>query len=348
MSKPIGYLKAMFKKKILIAGLILVLVIGYFVMPKGAKKEVIQFTTVKKQTIKSTVAASGVLSGKDSANLRFKSSGKLNYLPVKEGDQVVKGQLLAGLNTEEFSIALQQARNSWLAKDATAKNIEDQVKNHDKDENFVQRDARIAAQVARDNAYDNIRAAERNLQDAIITAPLSGIVTKISGVPGQNISVADTIIQVVDTSEIYFDAEVDESDVLKVSEGQAAEVTMNATAGKSFTGKVLKIDSNAKTTSNGATVVVVRIKFENPQFRFTSGLNGQVTITTDQVNNALSIPTEALKEDNSVLVKNQTGYKTIKVKTGLRSDTDIEIVQGLKENQQIVKNPSAIKNPANQ
>lgn len=315
---------------------------GYLLWPKS-KAEEIKVVEVKTGEVKSIISASGTLEGTDSADLRFKISGKLASLMVKPGERVKKGQLIAGLDTQELSIALQQAQNTFIAKDATAKRVEDDVKDNADDENFTQKENRVNAQTARDNAYDNVKSAQRAFQDAYIYSPLSGIVTKADPNPGQNVSPSDLIAQIVDESEYVFEAEVDESDLGRIKLGQSAEVTLNSYPDQKFNASVSKITPAIETTDSGATVVIVKLSLGKPEINFVSGINGQADIVTDQASNVLVIPIDALMEGNEVYVKRGEEYQKVKVETGIQSDIDTEIKSGLTTGDQVVTNPSAVK-----
>src|SRR3989344_5547416 len=116
------------KKKILL--LIILLIAGFFILNTfGQKKQPpLQFTEVKKQDIKSTVSSSGTLTGKEVANLKFKSSGKLYSLNVSSGNTVSKGEIIATLDTQDLSIKLQQAQNTLRDKQAIVDKALDDVK----------------------------------------------------------------------------------------------------------------------------------------------------------------------------------------------------------------------------
>lgn len=315
----------------------------WYYSSQKAKHEAIKTAPVTRETIKETVSSSGVLAGKDNAVLKFISGGKLAYINVKAGDQVQKGDAIAGLDTKALSIALQQARNTWLAKDATAKSVEDELKDNDSDETIAQREERINAQTARDNAYDSVRAAERAFEDAVLYSPISGIVTQATVLAGQNVSGADTIAKIVDTSEIYLDAEVDEADIGKVKLGASSDVTLNSYPDQTFSGTVSQITPNTQKTDTGSTVVVVRIKLNDSSILFVDNINGQAEILVNQVTDVLAIPAEALIEEKYVFVKNGQNYDKTEVETGLSSDTMTEIKQGINEGQEVVTNPSEIE-----
>lgn len=334
------------KSKKFIALIIILILTGsgyYYYSQKKAKQTPIEFTQVKKQDLKATVSSSGTVTGKDSVDLKFIGSARLVSLNVETGDKVKKGQTIASEDTQDLSIALQQARNTLTDKDATAKQIEDAVKDHSSDETIIQKATRTTAQVARDNAYDAVKKAQRAFQDSVLYAPIGGIITKADPNIGQFVSGTDLIAQIVDDSEIFFDSEVDESDIGKIKLGQKANVTLNSYGDKIFEGTVEEVQPLTKTTSSGATIVVVRINLGKPEINFVQGLNGQASIIYNESKNALTIPQEALKDETTVYIKEGNQFKEVKIKTGLKSDTDIEILEGLTENQSVVLNPQAVK-----
>lgn len=344
-----GVLNALFKRlKILprkykIIGLIVVVVLGLFIISGNKKVVPLQFASVKKQNIRQEISGSGTLTGTNSASLHFKTSGRLAYINVKTGDKVTRGQVIGGLDTQDLTIALRQAQNTLRDKRAIVDKIKDDTKDNTS-ETYTQRQTRTTAEVAQDNAYDSVLAAQRAFQDSVITSPIAGVVTKADFLPGQNVSSADIIAQVVDFSAIVFSAEVDEADIAKAAVGQKAEITLNAYGDKIFQGEVSEILQETETTANGATVVAVKILLDDQSVKNIAGLNGQVNIITSEKNNVLSIPLDALQNGNTVFIKTALGLNKQKVEIGLESDTAVEIIGGLKEGEQIVANPADVPN----
>lgn len=335
----IAHILKLNKKRIAILAAIIIAVILGFNFFFKPKQQNLQFVQVKRQDIVSTVSSSGILTGKEIANLKFKSSGKLTYLTVKVGDIVYAYQTIAGLDTQDLAISLQQAQNTLRDKQATAEKVEDDVKDNDDDETYTQRATRTTAQVARDNAYDEIKAAEKALQDAYLFSPIGGIVTQAPFVVGQNVSASDVIAQVVDFSQVYFDTEIDEADIGKISLDQKAEVTLDAYPDQVFEGVVSEIIPQTKTTSSGATVVTVRIKLTDPKITPINGLSGQALIILSEAKNTMVVPLETVRDDKTVFVQTAQGLRPQKVETGIRSDTDVEVKDGLNENDKILLNP---------
>lgn len=319
-----------------------------FLIPHPSTQVQPQFAEVKRQDLKSTVSASGIYTGKDVADLHFKSGGKLAFVNAKTGDQVFIGETLAGLDTQDLAITLQQTNNNLRDKQATVDKILDDIRlfqygnGGTTEETETQKQLRTAAEVARDNAFDSVKAAERAFQDTVITSPISGLVTKSDFLPGQVVSAADTAAQVVDFTAPVFAADIDESDIAKVAVGQKVEITLNTYGDKVFTGIVSEVTSLTKTASNGATVVTAKIALADSSIQRIAGLNGQANIITAEKVNALSVPNEALQSDNTVLVKAAQGLSIQKVEIGLQTDTEVEITSGLKEGDQVVTNPAEV------
>lgn len=331
------------RKKYFLIAFLIFLVLGWLFFIRTGDKEEIKIAKAERKDVVQYVSASGVLDGGETANLRFQLGGRLVYLGVKEGDTVLKNQLVAALDSTQASISLQQAKNTLRDKEASLEKIYDDVKGHEKDETFVQKQTRTTAEVAKDNAYDSVRSAEKALKDTRLSSPLSGIVTKVDFVVGQNISAADVIIQVSDNRSVYFDAEVDEADVAKVTIGQKAQVTLNTYPDKVLSGKVEKIVPNVKTTSSGATAVVARVNLGTPDIIFVPGVNGQAEIITQEAKASIAAPQEALVEPHFLYVAHDGKYEKREVKAGLLSDTDVQILEGLTEGEEVVVNPELIR-----
>lgn len=327
------------KKKVIIFIVLVILGFAGFNFLTSKKQAPLQFAEVKRGDIRSIVSSSGNLTGKTTVNLKFKSSGKLAYINVSAGDTVRKYQSIAGLDIQDLKITLQQAYNTLRDKEAIKDKAEDDVKGHDKDETFAQKVTRTTAEVAKDNAYDNVKAAQKAIADANIISPIAGIVTQAIQSSGQIVSTSDLIAQIVDTSSIFFDTEVDESDISSIAIGQNANITLDSYPDKIFKGTVDKIIPQTKITSSGATVINVRIKLENPDLTFVNELSGQSEIITKISSNVLTVPLEAIREDKSVVVKIGKKFEAIKVTTGITSDADIEITSGLKGDEKVLLNP---------
>lgn len=336
-------------RKLIIIGLIAMVILAFLVFPRGTE-QTLDFYSVKRQDIKSTVSASGTLTGKRSIDLKFKSIGKITVINAGVSDRVYQGQVLANLDNTLQGINLQHAQNNLREKEATVDKVLDDIHLFQYgmggfsnvgslNETMLQRQLRTSAEVARDNAYDEVKLAQKAFEDTIIIAPASGIITEANFVVGQTVGTQDLVFKMISTSKTYFDAEVDEVDFGKVAIGQNAQVALDAFSDKKVEGSVSEIIPQVKTTSSGATIVMIRILLVNPDITFINGLSGQAAIILSESKNALTVPVEALKGEDIVVVQDGTTLKDVKIVKGIQSETDIEIKEGLKEGDKVLLNP---------
>lgn len=334
------------KYKIVLLAVIAIIAFSFFSNNKKAVP--LQFVLVKRENIQEEIAGAGILTGKNSASLHFKTSGKLAFVNVKAGDAVEKWQTIAGLDTVELNIDLREAENTLRDKRAVVDKVKDDLKNVGASETYAQRQTRTTAEVAQDNAYEGYLSAKKALNDAVLYSPIQGIVTQALDVVGQSVTASDIAAQIVDDSEVYFDTDIDEADIGRIKAGLPAIVTLDAYASAKYKGVVAQILPQTKTTTSGSTVITIRIKLDDKPGNFINGLSGEAVIVMKSVVNALSIPLEALREDNTVFVQSGKGLSALKVTPGISSDTNIEIVKGLAENQKVLLNPPEAGNFINQ
>jgi HlyD family secretion protein len=220
-----------------------------------------------------------------------------------------------------------------LAADANAKEVEDDLKGHDKDETFSQKNERVAAQTARDSAYENWLSARRAVDNAVLKSPFSGVVASVSTLSvGDTVGVSDGVV-VFDPESVYFDIEIDESDLGKVSEGMEVVVTLDAFEGEEFKGQLSDIGYVSRLSNTGATVFPAKVTFPvNDMEKLRLGMNGDAEIVTDKVGGVLTLPIEAVIDNK---VEKENGSKT-SVKVGLEGESEVEIKEGLNEGDRVV------------
>ncbi len=328
-------LKKLAKKKLLTIVTILGLIFIWLILKKPSPK--VETFKVARGNIVETISSSGKVDADQKADLTFQSGGRVVWVGVKKGDKVVKWQGIASLDTVALNAVYQQALNNYRALEAAAQKAEDDVKNHAADETFAQKATRMAAQVARDNAYDSVKAAEQALKFAVIVAPFDGIITQANpAYPGINVTPVSAIYSIVNPKTLYFSTEVNEIDVAKIKVGQKVKLTLDAFPEVEFESTVERIDFASVITSTGGTAYKVKINLAKDRDReFRLGMNGDAEIIISSLENVLFVPPEAVVESNEgnfvwVVESNKKVRKT-KVETGASSLDRVEIKSGLKE-----------------
>lgn len=322
------------KKAIAIAVIIL---ISYFFLNRGAADlDKITTSQVSRGDIKSQVLASGSVLSKNSTTLHFAVSGKVVWVAVKEGDYVKRGQATASLDKERYEIALRQAQQDVIAADAALEKVYDDIAHSSADtESFDEKIKRTAAEATKNKAWDAMLLAQRNLKDAVLTAPFAGTVYSLNMYAGQEIFANTEVVKIADGSSLEFKAEVDETDIPKVQNGQIAQISFDAYEGESFNSEVLAINTQSIQTSTGATAYEVKLKLPKER-NFFLGMSGEGEITVDQKQDVLIIPIEAVIDDKFVYVKQDGEFVKKEVSLGLSSESDAEVTSGLTEGEEIV------------
>jgi len=328
--------KFLTRRNIIIA-ILLVLAVGWWWRSKNSKKNGVEIktATVQRGEVVASITVSGEVKALKQAALNFPASGKLSYIGVVEGEKVKKGELLASMDLGDLQAAEVKAYYTYLAYDAAAKKVEDDLKGKGASENFTEKSTRVTAQTNRDIAYDAWLTAQRAVRNAKLWAPFAGVITAVTiSAVGDTIGLTDGVT-VIDPASLYFSGEVDESEVGKIEIGQSASINLDAYADQDFAGTVDEIGFSSTLSSTGATVFPIRIKFsEDILHKLRLGFNGDATIKLARVENVLKLPVDAVIDGQVILPGKEETKK--EVETGLEGETEIEIKSGLNEGDIVV------------
>lgn len=180
-----------------------------------------------------------------------------------------------------------------------------------------------------------VKTAEVNLRDTVITAPFAGVIAAKNVSEGA-LAAPQTVLLELVSVDVRGVFTVEEAQVGQVKLSQPATLTSTAYPGEKFQGTVSIINptANASTRSFG-----IRITPQDPQKRLRSGMFAQAELVTAEKPNALAAPEGAVltREGKTVVFVVAEGKaQRREVKTGLRADGKIEIVDGLKAGDQVI------------
>lgn len=173
--------------------------------------------------------------------------------------------------------------------------------------------------------------ARSNVQGATIVAPFDGTVAAVSANVGEMVG-STPFITIIDLSSMRVEANIDETDIGKVSVGQTVNVTFDSLAGVSLPAKVTAIAPSSATQSGVVTYLVYVVPTQlDPRLR--AGLTSTASIVVDQRNNVIYIPNRAIKNVRGVktVMVEQADGSTVEqqIQTGLSNDTNTEVTAGL-------------------
>jgi HlyD family secretion protein len=233
--------------------------------------------------------------------------------------------------------AMKGAKAALLNAEASELKVD---KNRNVDE---QRGAADAAVTSAEAALD---VAQANLDNATLVAPMDGTVflnpVGTAGADGKaplpaagvGVSPAAAPFSVVALGTSTFTAEVDEADIDRVKLGMIADVTLDAFPGETFKTTVVHINPAAQPTATGGTIFQVELAMTDTGKTILLGMKGDATIQVSAVQGALTIPVEALFNQNGQnYVYKVAGTKLVQtnITVGATTDTEVEVVSGLNE-----------------
>jgi len=216
-----------------------------------------------------------------------------------------------------------------------------------------------------------LKQARDDLSKTTIYSPMAGTVTDLNKEQGE-IAIGsqfqpDVILVVADLSEMEAQVNVDENDIVQIGIGQEAEITVDALPDQVLKGKVSEIANSANASAAGTaeqkTEFEIKIAISEPPQMLRPGMTATADVFTKTNENALSVPiacvavrtVDQLAKKGEDVKKAEETYKADKdgfveivfvidagkavahpVKTGIQSDELIEIVDGLKEGEEVV------------
>lgn len=342
--------------KAIIAGMVIVIIAGgvyaYYHHQETTKQSTsIETAQVERQNLKSTVSATGTISPTDSVEVSPKITARISSVLVKENDRVKAGQTVATLDGKDYQAKYDQAQYK-----ATNTKLDYERYKMLYEQGAGTKQAMDNAEYEYNTAVSTLSAAESDLAETTITAPMSGVVVgdpkPVGTMAVQGNSNPTVIMRIADTTKKQILAKVDETDIGKIKIGQDATFTVDTFTDKTFTAHVSKISqtdtsntwdingtstSSSSSSSSSSSVIYyyVTLDVDDPDDVLLLGMTARVDIITSEKENALVVPIAALKTNDkgSYVLRVTEGGKTeeIPVTTGIYSDDYVEILSGLTE-----------------
>ena len=199
------------------------------------------------------------------------------------------------------------------------------------------------AQVARAEAQ--VENARTMLDYTTIRAPRAGVILQKFVEEGtivtsgrSAIGQGTDIVELGDLTKMFVEVHMDEADVAKVRVGQAVTIRVDAFVDEEFAGVVTRINPQASTEQN-ITTVLVTVQVRQLDARLKPGMTATCEFVVDQVQNTLYLPSRAVqKVDGKYAVMVAAGQEmaTASVEVGLVGDEHTEILEGLREGDEVI------------
>jgi HlyD family secretion protein len=382
-------------KWIIIATVAIIVVLIFATKGRNDRAVKVNTQEVLKKDIVEVIPANGKIQPVVEVKISPDVSGEIVELNFEEGDFVKKGDLVIKIKQDVYISMKEKAEASLNAikaqfsqQQAQFRQIEQAYNRNKKlfDQKAISESEYETSLSQYEVAQGQLKAAEYNIKSAsaalketqenliktTIYSPMDGIISKMNVEKGERVvgtsQMAGTeLFRVANLNDMEVLVDVNENDIVRLSQNDTAEIEVDAYPGKKFTGVVTQIANSAKNIGGGVDQVTnfeVKIRIlpvldskNGISNLFRPGMSASVSIKTETKFGALSVPLQAittrsdLKKDTvkkegdkvieQVFVMIKDTVQVREITTGIQDLNNIEVVSGLKEGEVIVTGPYA-------
>lgn len=304
------------KKKIIIfSGLGVVLIALALIVFLGSKKEPIipvQVEKASRRTITQLVTATGKIQPEVQVKISPEVSGEIVQLPVKEGQRVVKGDLLLKIKPDVYNALRDQYAAGLLQSEANLKKTE---------LDFKRVESLFAKGMVSGSDYDQAKAAyegsragyaqskasldqaQENLRKTTILSPMDGTVSQLNSELGERVLGTSQfqgteVMTIADLSKMEARIDVSENDVTRVAVGDTARIAVDAFPNRKVTAIVYEIANTATSTGLGTQEEVtnfqVKMRIIDKDVSLRPGMSMTADIETETKHEVITVPIQSV------------------------------------------------------
>jgi RND family efflux transporter MFP subunit len=238
------------------------------------------------------------------ATVRAKLSAEVRRVYVREGDRVAAGEVLAEFDTAALRTQLAERTAALEAARAQLEQTERtrQVNARLVERNFISKNAFDAADSAYRAQAATVEAAraqlaqtQLSLNDAIVRAPISGAIARRDVQPGEKVQFDAPLFTIIDLSQLEVRVQAPVSDVARIARGARAEVEIEGLSGRTFAGRVDRINPSAEP---GTRTINVYVALPNEDSVLRAGMFARVRLAAAADAEVPALPLAAVRLDN--------------------------------------------------
>ncbi|WP_309246686.1 efflux RND transporter periplasmic adaptor subunit [Ramlibacter montanisoli] len=283
---------------------------------------------VESRELQRGLPISGSLKAVNSAFVKARAAGELQGLTLREGDAVQAGQVVARIDPTEGQARLKQARDQADAARSQIDIAERQYANNKAlvDQGFISRSALdtsannlAAARSTHQAALAAVDLARKGVEDTVLRAPISGVVSQRLAQPGERVTVDGRVIEIVDLNRLELEATLSAADSVEVRVGHEATLQVEGRT-RPLAAKVVRINPSAQA---GSRSVLAYLSLSDTA-GLRQGLFAQGTVAIGRTS-ALALPLSAVRTDKPapyVQVVQENKVAHVPVETGARGEAD--------------------------
>lgn len=282
----------------------------------------VKVATLMPKTISSTIVLAGTVSSKIHSWVSSPVEGSVSSLNIVEGDDINSGAILCYIMPVDQQNILGQAHADYEQAKI------DYEKSIDQNKDELTRKLK--------EAQERLESAKILYKPIPVVSPIKGTVISKNIEVGSNVSIKQPLIEVADLKQLIVNSAVSEEFISKIKLGQTVKVKIHSLGDSFLAGKISVITPGIRTESRTADIEISISK----DTRFRPGMTASIEIIVEQKQNALVIPQDILivkpNGDKYVFVAIGDTAKIAKITTGIESNTEVEVISGLKEGNKII------------
>ena len=307
----------------------------------------VDVATVGLQTLSRSLPLSGSMSPIVQATLKSKVGGEVEIVPLREGQEVREGEVLARIDTRNLQA---QYDRQLAAVERARADLDLATLNRDKnrvllDKHYISQNTYEATESAYAGMVANLKLAEADarlakisLEDAVVRAPFAGTIAKRHVQPGEKVSMDSTLVTLVDLRQMVLEAAVPAGDIPAVQIGQPTKFKVGGFGAREFVGEVQRINP---ITADGSRAITVYIAVPNPNRALKGGMFAQGALTLDTTEPVLAVPQRAVHEEAGAayvytLRDDKIARTNVKVGAAVPGATFVEVREGLAAGDRVI------------
>lgn len=333
------------KRKVIVIVIIAVLTIAFITKlmfnkqeidanskPKEIKVNVpVVVTTAKKSMIDNSFNVNGSFLASKELTIISQTQGKIEKMSFDNGDFVKEGQVLVQCDIELLNAQKDLAQANLNKLKTDLKKFEEMYKSNAVTQQQVE-DLKLAYL----SAQTNLVTVNKQLEYAVIKAPFSGYITKKFVEKGGMLMPGAMVAEIIDINTLKFIANVSESDIEKIKNGDLAVITADIYNGFAYDGKIKSIGFKADDAKRFPVEIEVKNNASKP---IKAGMFGNAYFECEGSHDALLIPRTAIVgsiKDPKAFVVIGAKAELRNLKLGSASETNIEVIDGIVDGDKIV------------
>ena len=247
----------------------------------------------------------GTVQAVSQATVRAKLAAEVRRVRVREGDRVRAGQTLAEFDTAQLRAQLAE-RTAALASAQAELAMAERTRNSNREllkQNFISQNAFDASEGAYQTKLAAVALSQAQLEqtqimlnDAIVRAPIAGLVAKRHVQPGEKVGFDSPLIQLVDLSDLEVQAQASLADIARIAPGMPASVAVEGLPGHGFVGRVERINPSAEP---GTRAIHVYVSLANENSLLKAGMFARVRLTLAAERETPALPESAIRGEGA-------------------------------------------------